>query len=70
VTDGYVPRGGGRAAAGWEEGKGGGMSGSQDMKKMDVMIDLWHQCCLSYSRVESRYLQYSTCVLQAGLIQS
>lgn len=57
-------------AAGWEEGKGGGMSGSQDMKKMDVMIDLWHQCCLSYSRVESRYLQYSTCVLQAGLIQS
>jgi hypothetical protein len=48
----YVPRGGGTGRedcwlAGWEDGdgKGGGM----------CMIGLWHECCLLYSRVESRY---------------
>jgi hypothetical protein len=39
------------------EGKGGGMSGRQDMEEIDV-INLWHQCCLLYTSVESRYLQY------------
>jgi hypothetical protein len=48
---------GGLLAGKRERGKGRRDVGEAGCEEIDV-INLWHQCCLLYTSVESRYLHY------------